>query len=365
MGGRSIFLKYWNNMSVWSYSQNRLPGGKPGISGSCVGGSNVGINLSSSPEKQQASATVIEYMTSRETQKRITMTQNVVSGIMSLYDEEEVCEVVNCKLIKSIQLVNRPIHVNNDYDSYSTFFRSHIFEFLYGNKTAPQVLNEINDYTKIYKITLNTKDTSLGLFFAITIISLITIITFSLALLYIKKIEKAYNFLSKDLWFISIFGLLLILCSGFLEYGDLSFIKCHLKWALTSLGITLNLIPILFKLIINFPEQNKYSIWVNNNKYRFISIFILFELFIVGISFIKPYKVILVNNLENGGKNFMKCSINGGFGIFVHTIFILSKVIIFIGLLLLIFIEWNNEETYYDIRTLTGAIYLDILDIIF
>ncbi|OUM58628.1 hypothetical protein PIROE2DRAFT_64281 [Piromyces sp. E2] len=298
-------------------------------SGSCVGGSNVGINQSSSIELQKAAAEIIKFMTSKETQKEYILSSNVASGIMGLYDEDDVCDVLDCKLVKSIQFVNRPTHVNTDYDSYSALFRDHVFEYLYGNKTASQVLHEINDYTKIYKITLNTENTSL------------------------------------DLWFISLFGLMLILSSGFLEFGDLTKMKCQFKWIMVSFGITLNLIPILYKMIVKFPEQNKYSLWVHHNKYKFLCIFILIEFFIMGISFIKPYDIVLMNRLDENNLNFMKCIVNGGFGKFIQVLFILNKVIIFLIFLLLIFIEWNIKETQYDIRALTGAIYLDILDIIF
>ena len=363
MGGRSIFLKYWNNMSVWSYSQNRLPGGKPGISGSCVGGSNVGINLSSSPEKQQASATVIEYMTSRETQKRITMTQNVVSGIMSLYDEEEVCEVVNCKLIKSIQLVNRPIHVNNDYDSYSTFFRSHIFEFLYGNKTASQVLNEINDYTRIYNISLNTDETIYGLITLIILITLIVCMCSSLVFLFINKFEKHFSFLPKDFWFISIIGNIIVLIAGFFELGKITALKCQIRWCLFSTGFTLNLIPVLYKLIINFPEQNKYSTWINKNRFIFLGIFVFIDIITIIVSVFKPHEVTIIENV--GSYNFEKCIINNSIQKLVQIFTISLKSIILIVFLFLIFIEWNIRETLSDVRILLGAIYFDIFDNMF
>ncbi|OUM58629.1 hypothetical protein PIROE2DRAFT_16035, partial [Piromyces sp. E2] len=259
MSGRSIFMKYWNNMSGLKYSLHRLPGGRPGISGSCVGGSNVGINLSSSKERQEAAATIIEYMTKRETQKNIIMTQNVASGITSLYDEDDVCDVVDCKLIKSIQLVNRPIHVNEDYDSYSTFFRTRIYDFLYGNKTAIEVLREINDYTKIYDVSMNTEETSF------------------------------------------------VLGAGFLELGKITETKCQMKWSLFSLGTTLNLIPVLYKMIVCFPETNKYSVWISNNRYIFLGIFVLLDLIISLITIFQPYGVTLVKN--PGSYNFVKCAI--------------------------------------------------------
>ncbi|OUM58627.1 hypothetical protein PIROE2DRAFT_16032 [Piromyces sp. E2] len=322
-----IQLNDYKKEKVDKFSIHRLPGGRPGISGSCVGGSNVGINLSSSKEKQKAAATAIEYMTKRETQKRVTMNDNVVSGINSLYDEDEVCQKVNCKLIKSIQHVNRPTHVNSDYDSYSAIFRTHIFDFLYGNKTAVEVLNEINDYTRIYNVSLNTDETYYGL--------IITIILY--------------------FWIVSIFGSMLILSAGFLELGKITETKCQIKWTMFSLGLTLSLIPVLYKLLVNFPETNKYSIWISNNRYIFLGIFVLVDLLTSVISIFQPYGVTKVDGLTS--KNFEKCEINSTIQKIVQFITISFKTIILIVFLFLIFIEWNNKTISNDIRVLVGAIY--------
>ncbi|ORX46943.1 periplasmic binding protein-like II [Piromyces finnis] len=349
--GNSIFLKYWNYMVTKKYKQYRLPGGKPGISGSCVGGSNIGINLFSSDERKIGAALFIEFLTSKETQKELIISYGMSSGIMDLYNDKEVCEVTNCELAKSIQFINRP---NKDYDIYSTYFRERVFEYLYGNKTASQVLHEINDYSKIYKISLNEDDnSSLALLFIGILSGLMMIFGLSLALLYIKKFKNYYNFLSKDFWFISILGLCLILGAGFLEYGDISKFKCQFKWIMFSFGITLNLIPILYELLVCFPEKNKYSTWIKNNRYIFLFTFILIELILDGLSYIKPYEV-----------NFI-CSLNETFGKFIYILFILYKVLILFVFLLFIFIEWNIIEIHYEIRNLCGAIYLDLLDIIF
>ncbi|ORX46944.1 periplasmic binding protein-like II [Piromyces finnis] len=363
MSGRSIFLKYWNTMETKKYKQYRLPGGKPGISGSCVGGSNIGINLFSSDERKIGAALFIEFLTSKETQKELIISYGMSSGIMDLYNDKEVCEATNCELVKSIQYTNRP---NKDYDAYAAFFRMHAFEYLYGNKTASQVLHEINDYSKIYKISLDEDDnSSLALLFIGILSGLMMIFSSSLVLLYIKKFKNYYNFLSKDFWFISILGLCLILGAGFLEYGDISKFKCQFKWIMVTFGITLNLIPILHKLLVCFPEENKYSTWIKNNRYIFLFTFILIELILDGLSFIKPYEVNFVFNINNGDVNFEICSLNETFGKFVHILFILYKVLIFLVFLLLIFIEWSIKKIHYEIRTLCGVIYLDLLDTVF
>ncbi|ORX51131.1 hypothetical protein BCR36DRAFT_45873, partial [Piromyces finnis] len=357
--GRSIFLKYWDTIKTTKYTRYRLPGGKSGISGSCVGGSNIGINSFSSEKNIADAAVFIKFITSKETQKESQILYDISSGIMDLYNDKEVCEVVNCKVYKNIQYITKP---KKDYDAYAAFFTEHALKFIYGNKTASQVLHEINDYSKIYKISLNEDDnSSLALLFIGILSGLMMIFSSSLVLLYIKKFKKYYNFLSKDFWFISILGLCLILGAGFLEYGDISKFKCQFKWIMVTFGISLNLIPILHKLLVCFPEENKYSTWIKNNRYIFLFIFILIELILDGLSFIKPYEVNFVFNINNGDVNFEKCSLNETFGKFVHILFILYKVLIFLVFLLLIFIEWNIKEIHYEIRNLCGAICLDIL----
>lgn len=53
-----------------------------------------------------------------------------------------------------------------------------------------------------------------------------------------------------------IFGIIMILSIGLFNIGEITILKCHLKNFLYSLGITFIYIPLFYKLIIYFSEEN-------------------------------------------------------------------------------------------------------------
>jgi len=67
-----IFIRQWYIPLEEYYPYvkiSKLPGHNKGVSGSIIGGSNIGISSLSSPEKIKASSKVLEYITSKEVQK--------------------------------------------------------------------------------------------------------------------------------------------------------------------------------------------------------------------------------------------------------------------------------------------------------
>ncbi|OUM63415.1 hypothetical protein PIROE2DRAFT_10076, partial [Piromyces sp. E2] len=133
LNGRFIFSKFWYSPD-FQYKATGLPDGKEGISGSTIGGYNIGINTYISDLNKIAAGKVIEFVNSKEIQEKIVISKNLYSGIPSLYDNEEVCKIVDCELFKSVQLIERPRE--SDYVTYSKNFRNYINKFLYGNESA-------------------------------------------------------------------------------------------------------------------------------------------------------------------------------------------------------------------------------------
>eukprot|EP00833_Pecoramyces_ruminatium_P003880 jgi/Orpsp1_1/1177912/evm.model.c7180000063303.1 len=165
INGNSIFTKYWRiPYNHPDLKPSILPGKNDGVSGTTIGGFNIGVNRYISKNNQEATLKVLKFITSREFQKEMIVTQNYISGMMSLYDDDDVCNVMECDLIKELQPIARPISEVEDYDNYSHQFQNHIFQFMYGNQTANDVLGEIDDITKIYYMTLDSKDTKSGLY---------------------------------------------------------------------------------------------------------------------------------------------------------------------------------------------------------
>jgi len=178
--GNALFLRFFDlPIANPVYNKTILVGNKEGVSASSLGGSNIGINRAISNTKIKDAAKVLEFFTSFETQKYLVTKHFLASGIKSLYDDEDVCKIVNCELIKNIQFIARPSSLTNNYNEYSTTFRNYLYEFLYGDKNAEEVLNKINDITKIYKISIKLSHSSSGLIIFIInmIICIITIIT--------------------------------------------------------------------------------------------------------------------------------------------------------------------------------------------
>eukprot|EP00833_Pecoramyces_ruminatium_P008684 jgi/Orpsp1_1/1182716/evm.model.c7180000082382.1 len=109
ISGNSIFTKFWYSHNNFpTYKKIPLIGYKKGISGSVIGGLNIGINKFISKDNINAAVKVVEFMTSMEIQKKLIMEYRSITAIQSLYKDEEVCKVVDCDLLNSIQPVTRP-----------------------------------------------------------------------------------------------------------------------------------------------------------------------------------------------------------------------------------------------------------------
>ncbi|KAL6597101.1 periplasmic binding protein-like II, partial [Neocallimastix sp. 'constans'] len=85
--GNFLFLKTWSTKN--NYATSILPGVKEGISGSILGGHNLGINKYSKKEKRAETIKALEYLTSREMHIKYLIKNNKYSPIISLYDDEE------------------------------------------------------------------------------------------------------------------------------------------------------------------------------------------------------------------------------------------------------------------------------------
>lgn len=119
-----LFLKYWYlPVLTKTLDISPLPGIKKGISGSVIGGHNIGINMYSNIQKRNAVIEAFKFLTSKEMHKKYIAKNNYLTPISSLYDEDEVCKVVNCDFFKSIQLIGRPVTKSDDYIKYADNFK--------------------------------------------------------------------------------------------------------------------------------------------------------------------------------------------------------------------------------------------------
>lgn len=333
-------------------------GNKEGISGSCIGGMNVGINRFISEERKKAAAEVIRYITSEEAQKHLLISGIPVSCLKNLYYDEEVCQIIDCELMRNIQPLARPNPKVVSYDDFSTKFRKLFNEFLFDNRTAKDVLNDINDIIKIYTISIDPSE-HVGFIIFIVVCLIFVIIIISTPFLFMDKYKLHFRFMELDFWLIALFGLLCHLGVILVNYDEVTTFKCQLKFIIISFGFTFYFIPILHKLICNFPIDNKYSFWAKHNNYSFLFIFILLDLIINGLFMISPN--IPYNNIINEGKNFKYCMVDHAFGIFLLIITILIKCLVLLAILFFLFTEWSMWETLKDVRLTTYAVSIDVI----
>jgi len=363
----AIFIKFYTlpydlGHSI-PYNMSALPGYKSGVSGGIIAGYNIGVDASMDKKKYDAAAIIVKFLTSYDVQKKYVISENLVSGIPSIYKDEEVCETVNCEAMVNFQPVGRPsseLYKNSDL---ANKILESVYKFLYENKiSASEALKNVVYLTKIYQISLfHDNASTTGLLIAFYTISVFLMLLMLLSLLFLKskKLTDYFSYLSSDSWIISIIGLVIVICSSFTLLESVSVKKCKLFVILLILGYSLNLMPIFHKMIADFPVENKISAWAKNNKYKFfLCCFINIALLIVLYS-LDIYNVDIL--LINEGMNYKTCTLKS---IAVLIVVIVYYVLLIISMLILCYVEWYNRTVIFDIQYIVFAIYSDTLSII-
>ena len=365
----SIFIKFWvlaeplaSKIDV-NYGMAILPGHKENISTASINGYNVGINneIEIFDERREAAIKVIKYITSKEMQKQYFLKGDIVTAIPSLYDDEEVCKKKDCKLFKNIQPL---LDIEQIYDFYDKYKYEEKFgklaaSYLFDNKDLSKVLKKIEDITKIYYISLGEDDNYIGLIIIIIVSIFSILMLFSLIFTFMENFQPFFENLSIDSWFLLIIGFILILCTALTNIGKLSERKCHLGIFLNSIGVSLYLITILYELIINFPEDNKFFRWVRKHKYLFLLFFLSIDFAFNGLSMINPFSV-QTKIIENS-HNYQICKMTTSLGKSMIFSVIFDKFILLIINSFLIFFEWNIKRTFYEVRFILLALYSNLL----
>ncbi|OUM69934.1 hypothetical protein PIROE2DRAFT_2134, partial [Piromyces sp. E2] len=318
MDGNALFIKFLKFLSPISeiiehnhFKEVLLPGNIKGITGETIVGYNIGIIDGLDPDKKKACIEILKYMTSKETHKIFLLNNQIISGINSLYDDEDVCKIIDCELRKNLQFVGRPKYTLYSYDEYSEKYRKKIYEFLYGDRKAKDVLRDIENLSKIFYISFDTRDSYVGIIF-INIISLTSVLMlFSLLFLIPENYGPFFEFLPNNLWILVVLGSIIIQCSSFTMLNELTEFKCGIKSFMLSI------------VIIG-------SYYVDN---------------------------ILIED----GKNFQKCLLNGYFGIITRIILFLYEGFIILVMNVLVFIEWNIQSMHSDIKFSSIASYISVL----
>ncbi|ORY08029.1 periplasmic binding protein-like II, partial [Neocallimastix californiae] len=345
-----IFISLWDGFAHPSYKMTVLPGKKPGISGSALSSLNIGIPNFIDKKNKEASIQVLKFINSKEAQKKILKDFNLYSAIPSLYedDNDEICKVRDCQFARNVQGIDRPIFQFDNYEVFSTKVIEILDGVLFHDKPIKEAITELDNISRFHKFSIN--DGSYSLVLMIISITLLGLLILTPIVLFIPALRKYFLIFSVYSWLIFIIGLLMILSTVFTYLGELKSSTCLERQVLLTLGYTLILIPALFKLAVNFPKINKYSDWIHNNKYIFIAIIIGIESFLNLFYLIFPMKIreLVMNKNE---KNFSKCSFHTG-GLVIAWIQIIIKLVLYILIDLLIFLEWNIRKIFYSTRVI-------------
>jgi len=340
-------------------SKTVLPGIKEGLSGTTIGGYNIGIGGYINGTRRDAAVEAFQYITSKEIQKKFIMERGLFSGILDLYEDEEVCEVIDCKFFKSFQPIARPTNLTNNYDRYSEMYRNIIYEYLYGNKDINKVLHNIENILKIYSISVNPKESLVGFFFFI-IISLIALcMAISALFLFTNKYKEELKFITFELWLMIIIGNIIILLSGLLEYGEPSSKQCKCKIILLSIGCSLNIIPLLFKIVQDYPKKNKYGNWIINNKLLYLLISIILNAISILLFYFISDIDVFENNI-NKGKNYRYCQLNGFSNYLLLFILFLFNLISSVIISYISFLISNISYLIHETKLFMISIYTNI-----
>ncbi|OUM62604.1 hypothetical protein PIROE2DRAFT_61788 [Piromyces sp. E2] len=73
------------------YTKTNLVGGKNGLSGTTIGGYNIGINNNINKSHKRLAIEAFKFITSKATQKKYLIKSQTLSAIDSLYDDPEKC----------------------------------------------------------------------------------------------------------------------------------------------------------------------------------------------------------------------------------------------------------------------------------
>ena len=293
------------------------------------------------------------YLTSKEVQSKVAKDYLFFSPIPSLYDEEEICKELDCEFFKSAQLIARPIGITEDYNWYSGKFREHIYEYLYGNRTVSDVLKDIEALTKVYSLSFN--DSFNIIIFIIFVIISISMLG-SLFFLHVKKYELYFEFLLKREWYMFIIGLVIMLWNFYSKMEKATQWRCHLNRHITSFIFYIVFIPILRKLIVCFPEENKVFEWINHHKSIFLISFIVVDEILISLMLFHPYEV--QKHTFKDGKIIEICKINNGASNLFMVLSWVIKLFVILAICLLVFIEWNIILVSRDINVMAIYSYL-------
>ncbi|OUM60538.1 hypothetical protein PIROE2DRAFT_13694, partial [Piromyces sp. E2] len=321
--GNGLFIRFWDmGYPNPLFYQTSSPGSKKGINTntSVVSGINLAINRFINEENVKAAYEVIKYLTSEEIQREIIVKKyNLYTAITKLYDDEEICSILSCPLVKKARTVPRILEID-DTEEKNNQRSQFLNEFLFGNKRVEEILEKIIGEKKFYDYSIKNPT---GLIMFIVLLALIGIIVTIFLIFNQKKYDKHYRFFSKDMYWMYCVGIIITIGSEFFKFGNLSSFKCQMGYSIFFVGLTISYIPILYKLLITIPDVgNSLKFYWQKNKIKFIIIGVLIEIAINLLFIAAPFTV----NDDKSHKNYNRCTMKSTFAISNYVILFMIRI---------------------------------------
>ncbi|ORY59346.1 periplasmic binding protein-like II [Neocallimastix californiae] len=267
-----IFFRSWfTDDIILNADQNRksvhlkfapLPGNSYGISGSCIGGSNIALSKYISEEKKKAATEIYKFLFSKEFQKYLILNVNKRSAIHSLYRDKEICAHINCTMYSNMQGIVRPVHTTPNYPKFSEKF----YEY-------------IKDYIIDENIHL------------------------------LEKLRRQFSFLPFSYWCCFLIGQFLSICYCLNQIGNIQNYTCILRPFFITIGFTLSYVPFFIKLLGLFPRRNKFVKIINKNHNGSLILFIVSDVILNALCFLlDPIQV--HKEFVEEGESFKVCRVN-------------------------------------------------------
>jgi len=318
------------------------------------------MNQNIDEEQKKATGKVIEYFLSKEVQLKYLNEKMKYSGMLELYDDER-CNKLYSSIFKSLQFINNISNLVGKKAKYINKIKYYINEYIYGNATSKDTLQFIDYIINIYEIDY-------GSVYGKIIIFVISLILYTIAssslLLFINKYNVFLNTFENKFWIVILLGLGLFSTYGFLIIGRVTLFKCLTKTNIIFLSISLYFHPLLIKLINNFPVKNVLIDF--NKRHNFLSLILLLLIDVISLSLLYIYPPYKVSELYvDGGMNYNICEIKNTFFTIYLSLLIFIRVLEYLLISFLTFVEWNTERIYRDIRIIATVQYISLLFAIF
>lgn len=203
-------------------------------------------------------------------------------------------------------------------------------------------------------------NSKMGIIIIISTFITILIIFANFILISTDKFRKYLFFLDYNYWCVFLTGMILLIFYGFTGVNKVTDMVCLIRTYVISFGFSLTIIPILIKLISQFPTSNLLTNYARLNFTTLFEIFLLIDTIICTIwANLDPFFV--ENYVMDDGIAVQRCSSEGNRGKMCFFIFISYKIAILLVTAYLLFIEWRIFELRQEIRSISRAILVNTL----